>query len=52
MSLYHKCLAVHIFHASPIPPKVRRTGRFLLELFGFAALMAVMFFALVIVGDA
>jgi hypothetical protein len=46
MSLFHKCLAVHIFHTTPIPPKLRRTGRFLLELVGFAALMAVMFFCL------
>jgi hypothetical protein len=52
MSLFHKCLAVHIFHATPIPPKVRRTGRILGEALFFAALMTVMFFALVIVGDA
>ena len=52
MSLFHKCLAVHIFNTTPIQPKLRRTGRFLLELFGFAALMGVLFFALVIVGDA
>jgi hypothetical protein len=45
-------MALHLVNSTPVPPKLRRTGRFLLELAGFGLLMAVLLFTLVVVGDA
>lgn len=52
MSLFHKCLAVHIFHATPIPPKVRSAARYMLEAVLVAALFSVLVVMLIIVGGA
>jgi hypothetical protein len=51
-NLHHKLMALHIARATPVLPVTRSIKRILLEAFLFAALMAVLFFALVIVGDA
>ena len=51
-NLHHKLMALHLLTTTPVPPRLRRTGRFLLELAGFGLLMAVLFVTLVIVGDA
>ncbi len=51
-NLHHKLMALHIASTTPVLPHTRSVKRILLEVFLFAALMAVMFFALVIVGDA
>ena len=50
--LQHKLMALHLHTTTPVPPKLRRTGRFLLELVGLGLFMTVFFFLLVIVGDA
>lgn len=51
-NLHHKLMALHIASTTPVLPRTRSVKRILLEVFLFAALMAVMVFALVIVGDA
>ena len=51
-NLHYKLMASHIVTTTPVLPSTRGIKRILLEVFLFAALMAVMFFALVIVGDA
>jgi|TARA_A100001037_G_C14879531_1_gene513317 hypothetical protein len=50
--LQHKLMALHLHTTTPVPPKLRRPGRFLLELVGLGLFMTVFFFLLVIVGDA
>lgn len=50
-NLHHKLMALHLLTTTPVPPPLRRAGRFLLELTGFGLLMAVLLFTLVIVGD-
>tara|TARA_R100001443_G_scaffold46195_2_gene59142 strand:- start:1490 stop:1648 length:159 start_codon:yes stop_codon:yes gene_type:complete len=51
MSLFHRCLAVHITAATLRRPKIKTFGRMFVEAFALTAIFAVFLFFLVGFGD-
>ena len=51
MSLFHRCLAVHITAATLRRPKIKTFGRMCIEAFALAAIFAVLLFLYIGFGD-